>query len=116
QLALVPILRRALVVHPAQGTGHEHCGSRAATFGGESGEAVDVFALRTVRLTAADTVTELARQEPHRHSCRRDRAVRLSGDALDFQRAIGSLQTRLAVPVVLDPCLGVILDAALESE
>ena len=115
KLARVGFQARLAAVHPAQCAGHQHGGCRAAALGRQRGEARAIARRSALGVPAAETDSELARQEPHRRS-RADLTVGRDQEAPCACFAVVPLEPRAAAGVELEPSLRVVPVAVAESE
>ena len=95
QLPRVQVHLRVVAVHPAQRTGHEHGGCRAAALCRQRGEPGAIPRRAALGVPAAETEAELARQEPHVRS-RTDPSVGGNFEAPRPRFAVVPLEPRAA--------------------
>ena len=115
ELPRVGAQARLGAVHPAQRAGNQYRGRRAATFGRERGETRAIAGRAALSVPAAETESELARQEPRRRPGT-DSPVGRDDETASTLLSVVRLQPQVAAGVELDPRLRVVLVAIVEGE
>ena len=104
-----------LAVHPTEHRVRQQSGCRGAPLSGQGGEPVVVLALSGVQGLARQAKAELARDEPGAVPAA-EGASRRHGDSLGLVFACISLQAKIVVLVLFQPCIGIVLIAPRELQ